>query len=109
ELPATPRRQRNTRIHPTWGHLSPDPPTDWSAAGGVSPSARHRPATAFDHLLGGGQRRGLFPPHCGASYSLTRDEGMRRYGRVSVTRANCRRTPALSLSMCHCQESVARL
>ena len=31
------------------------------------------------------------------------------YCRVSVTRANGRRTPALSLSMCHCQESVARL
>ena len=30
----------------------------------------------------------------------------RCYCRVSVTRANGRRTPALSLSMCHCQESV---
>ena len=25
---------------------------------------------AFDQLLGGGQRRCLFPPHCGTSYPL---------------------------------------
>jgi hypothetical protein len=30
------------------------------------------------------------------------------HGRVSVTRAKGRRTPELSLSMCHCHESLDR-
>ena len=41
---------------------------------------------------------------------LTDDNGPASllHRRVSVTLANGRRTPALSLSMCHCQESAAR-
>lgn len=57
------------------------------------------------------RRCGTGISHVGPRHPIEEDIVVRRigaYSRASVTRANGLRTPELSLSMCHSQESVDR-